>query len=84
MPPTALTRKPTLGVDLEQWERLTATAGLVTEASQAAAIGVSRGHLNRVRNGHLAPGPEFIARVRIAFPKADVLALFPVVNRATA
>lgn len=59
-------------------------AGLVTESDQARALGVSRGHLSRVRNGHLAPGPEFIARVRLAFPKADDRKLFPVVTRTAA
>lgn len=82
VPPTNTTSKPTLAIDLEQWEKVTKRAGLLTDASQAQAIGVHRGHLNQVRNGHRAPGPEFIARVRLAFPDVDPRLLFRVVARS--
>lgn len=82
MPPHSPTAtRPTLGVDPVRWETLMRRAGLITEAAQARAIGVSRQHLNRVRNGHLAPGPEFLAGVWAAFPDADPRALFPVVTK---
>jgi transcriptional regulator with XRE-family HTH domain len=69
----------TLALDLEAWAKL---AGDLTDGAIARRIGCSRQYLNRVRNGHAAPGPEFIARIRVAFPGVDTDALFRVVEKA--
>jgi hypothetical protein len=69
----------TLALDLETWANL---AGDLTDGALARRIGCSRQYLNRVRNGHAAPGPEFIARIRVAFPGVDTDALFRVVEKA--
>jgi transcriptional regulator with XRE-family HTH domain len=74
----------TLGIDSDRWDRIVREAGLPTEAQQARKIGVSRQHLNRVRNGHAAPGPDFIAGVRLAFPGVSTDELFPIITRKTA
>lgn len=81
VPDLPQTGKPTLAVDPQGWTALMRRAGLTTEGAQARALGVSRQHLNLVRNGHRAPGPEFLARVWQRFPDADPRALFPVVTK---
>lgn len=72
----------TLRLDVRAWNELNAAAGLVTEAEQAAHIGIARGTLNRIRNGHAAPGPEFIAAVRVAFPHVATDRLLAIVPKA--
>lgn len=74
----------TLGFDSDLWLELTTKAGLLLEREQADAVGISRGNLNRIRNGRAAPGPEFIAQVRQAFPGVDANQLFPVVVKVAA
>lgn len=71
----------TLALDADVWNAITKAAGLDTEREQAIKLGVSRGFLNRVRNGRAAPGPEFIAQARIAFPTVDANRLFPIVQK---
>lgn len=74
----------TLGIDSVRWEAICRNAGLPTETQQARKVGVSRQHLNRVRNGHAAPGPDFIAGVRLAFPGVNTDELFPIIPRKSA
>lgn len=80
------TKKPryTLTLNRELFNEITRNAGLPTERAQAEALGLDRGFLNRVRNGRAAPGPEFMAQVRVAFPAVDANELFPVVTKASA
>lgn len=79
--PTPTNHRQTLTFDADVWARLCEARGLRNEAEQAAAIGVARSTLNRVRHRHAAPGPEFIAGVLSAFPRANVRTLFPVVAK---
>lgn len=74
----------TLGLHAEGWKAVTLRAGLSTDAEQAAALKLSRPHVNRVRNGRKAPGPEFIAAALRAFPGARFEEMFIVVTRAAA
>lgn len=80
MPPQKV--RTTLALNLALWAELTHKLGLETEKEQAEALGFSRGNLNRIRNGRSAPGPEFIAAVRAAWPNADTDKLFPVVEKS--
>lgn len=84
VPLSSTTRKPTLGINPQAWQTLVTARGLITEQRQADALGISRQHLSAVRNGHYAPGAEFLARVFVAFPEADIRALFPVREKAVA
>lgn len=74
----------TLSLNSTLWDRTARAAGLGTESEQAAKLGISRTHLSRIRHGHSAPGPEFIAAVRRHFPDVDERALFPVVKKPAA
>lgn len=80
--PGATAVRYTLALDTVEWNAISQRAGLFTERQQAEVLGVTRETLNRVRNGRQAPGPEFIAAVRIAFPTADTGKLFRLVEKA--
>lgn len=73
--------RQTLALDSEVWSALTKAAGLTTDRKQAEALGFTREALSRVRNGHAAPGPEFIAAVRGLFPHADIHKVFRLVDK---
>jgi hypothetical protein len=74
----------TLSLDRDLFNEITHSAGLLTERAQAEALRLDRGFLNRVRNGRAAPGPEFIAQVRVRFPAVDTNRLFPIVQKPAA
>lgn len=74
----------TLALHLEGWKAVTVSAGLSTDMAQAAALHLSRQHVNRVRNGHRAPGPEFIAAAIKAFPESTFEQMFAVVTKDAA
>ena len=83
MPPPHKRSRHTLAINVGAWKTLNETAGLRSEKEQAAHLGIDRGTLNRVRNGRAAPGPEFIAAVRRAYPDADLDMIFQVVPKPT-
>jgi hypothetical protein len=76
------TPRVTLKLNGPLWDRITTAANLVTEGAQALALGVSRTQISRIRNGHCAPGAEFIAAARQAFPAVDTDELFEVVRKS--
>lgn len=43
------------------FDACTEKAGLITDKAKAEAFGVSRGGVNRIRNGHVTPSSDFIA-----------------------
>lgn len=73
----------TLALHDEGWTAVTVSAGLRTDREQADAMHVSRQTVNRVRNKHAAPGPEFIAAAIRTFPTASFEQMFAVVEKAS-
>lgn len=74
----------TLALHVKGWNEVTKRAGLGTDGAQAAALNISRPHVNQVRNGRCVPGPEFIAAALRAFPDAAFEELFMVVAKDAA
>lgn len=59
-----------IALDLRRYEQFADAAGWTTQADEAQALGVSESTVNRIRNGAIAPGERFIARLlAIAVPR---------------
>jgi len=71
---------PTLILDRVELDKLHD----LTEKALASRIGVDESTLWRVSSGESAPSAAFIAKVKIAFPQANLNRVFAVANKAKA
>jgi hypothetical protein len=60
---------PTLRLRVDIWKREHAKAGRDTGRSRSLFVGMDHTLVSRVENGSVRPGNQFIASVKLAFPR---------------
>lgn len=69
-------KSPTLALNRRELDKLHS----LSEKQLAAAIGVDESTLWRVTHGEVSPSAGFIAKVKLAFPLADLNRVFTVLK----
>ena len=73
-------KSPTLALDRAELDKLHD----LTEKALALKLGVDESTLWRVTNGEVSPSAAFIAKLKVAFPNADLNRVFRVLKPAKA
>lgn len=73
-------KSPTLALNRRELDKLHSLG----EKQLAAQIGVDESTLWRITNGEVSPSAGFIAKVKLAFPSADLNRVFTVLKASKA